>query len=145
MIQIQSSQLGELSVGEEHIIRFSRGILGFEEVTEYILFDIDDSFSYLQSVENAELAFIVMNPFIRFPDYEFKLSDESIAELGISSDKGIAVRCIVTWNSDPSRTTVNLLAPLVFNIEDQTARQIVLQDSVYQTRHSLPQTESEES
>jgi len=145
MIQIQSSQLGELSVGEEHIIRFSKGILGFEEVTEYILFDIDDSFSYLQSVANSELAFIVTDPFIKFPNYEFKLSQEAIEELRISGDKGLAVRCIVTWNSDPSRTTINLLAPLVFNIEDQTARQIVLQDSTYQTRHSLPSTESEGS
>lgn len=144
MVQIQSVHLGELTVGEEDLITFPKGIPGFEEVTEYVLCDVDDMYSYLQAVNQAELAFIVTNPFTHFPDYEFELSDELIEELSIAEEKGVAIRCIVTWNSNPARTTINLLAPLVFNVSDRLGRQIVLQNTAYQTKHFLnPSSQSE--
>lgn len=145
MVQIQSVHLGELTVGEEDLITFPKGIPGFEEVTEYVLCDVDDTYSYLQAVDQAELAFIVTNPFNQFPDYEFELSDELIEELSIAEEKGVAIRCIVTWNSNPARTTINLLAPLVFNISDRLGRQIVLQNTAYQTKHLLNQSSQSES
>lgn len=148
MVQIQSIHLGELTVGEEDFIRFPKGIPGFEGITDYILCDVDETYSYLQSVKQAEVAFIVTDPFASFPDYEFELSDELINELELTQEKGIAVRCIVTWNSDPSRISVNLLAPLVFNVSDRMGKQVVLQNTAYQTRHLLeqpPQKESGES
>ncbi len=148
MVQIQSVHLGELTVGEEDLFKFPKGIPGFEEVTEYVLCDVDESYSYLQAVGQAELAFIVTNPFLHFPDYEFELSEEVISELRLSEEKGVAIRCIVTWNSNPDRTTVNLLAPLVFNISDRVGKQIVLQNTSYQTKHflsPLSQSESGES
>ncbi|WP_172255942.1 flagellar assembly protein FliW [Saccharibacillus deserti] len=145
MVQIQSVHLGELTVGEEDLITFPKGIPGFEEVTEYVLCDVDGTYSYLQAVNQAELAFIVTDPFVHFPDYEFELSDELINELGITEEKGVAVRCIVTWNSNPARTTINLLAPLVFNTSDSLGRQIVLQNTSYQTKHFLNQPSQDES
>lgn len=144
MVQIQSVHLGELTVGEEDLIKFPKGIPGFEEVTDYVLCDVDEDYSYLQAVNHAEIAFIVTNPFIRFEEYEFELSEDLIEELKLSEDKGIAVRCIVTWNSDPARVTANLLAPLVFNISDRLGKQIVLQNTSYQTRHSFPTSVSKE-
>ncbi|OWA36180.1 flagellar assembly protein FliW [Saccharibacillus sp. O16] len=145
MVQIQSVHLGELTVGEEDLIKFPKGIPGFEEVTEYVLCDVDGTYGYLQAVTQAELAFIVTDPFIHFPDYEFELSDEIIHELNLSEDKGVAIRCIVTWNSNPTRTTINLLAPLVFNISDRQGKQIVLQNTSYQTKHFLNQPSQSES
>ncbi|CAM3341727.1 MULTISPECIES: flagellar assembly protein FliW [Saccharibacillus] len=145
MVQIQSVHLGELTVGEEDLITFPKGIPGFEEVTEYVLCDVDGTYSYLQAVNQAELAFIVTDPFTSFPEYEFELSDDLIKELGITEEKGVAIRCIVTWNSNSARTTVNLLAPLVFNTSDRLGRQIVLQNTAYQTKHFLNQPSQSES
>ncbi|OWR26860.1 flagellar assembly protein FliW [Saccharibacillus sp. O23] len=144
MVQIQTVHLGELTVSQEDIITFPKGIPGFEEVTEYILCDVDETYSYLQAVNQAELAFIVTDPFLHFQDYEFELSEELIKDLQLSEEKGIAVRCIVTWNSDPSRTTANLLAPIIFNISDRIARQIVLQNTFYQTKQKLNATSAQE-
>lgn len=145
MVQIQSVHLGELTVGEEDLIKFPKGIPGFEEVTDYILCDVNTSYSYLQAVDQAELAFIVTDPFLHFSDYEFEIPDEIIGELGIKEDKDVAVRCIVTWNSDPNKTTVNLLAPLIFNTADRLGRQVVLQNTAYQTRESLNRPSQSES
>ncbi len=145
MIQIQSVHLGELTVGEEDLIKFPKGIPGFEEVTEYVLCDVDETYSYLQAVSAGEVAFIVTDPFLHFTDYEFQLSEELIEELQLSEEKGIAVRCIVTWNSDPSRITANLLAPLIFNISDRIGKQIVLQNTSYQTKQMLNSSTFKES
>ncbi|NGZ76123.1 flagellar assembly protein FliW [Saccharibacillus alkalitolerans] len=137
MVQIQSVHLGELTVGEEDLITFPKGIPGFEEVTEYVLCDVDGTYSYLQAVNQAELAFIVTDPFLHFRDYEFELSDELMDEIQLKEEKGIAVRCIVTWNNDPARVTTNLLAPLIFNVADRLGKQVVLQNTTYKTRHFL--------
>ncbi|GGN93242.1 flagellar assembly protein FliW [Saccharibacillus kuerlensis] len=145
MIQIQSVQLGELTVSEEDLITFPKGIPGFEEVAEYVLCNVDETYSYLQAADQPEVAFIVTDPFLHFQDYEFKLSDELVEELQLSEEKGLAVRCIVTWNSDPARVTANLLAPLIFNVTDRIAKQVVLVNTTYQTKHPLSSSLSSES
>ncbi|MFK4304073.1 MULTISPECIES: flagellar assembly protein FliW [unclassified Paenibacillus] len=116
---------------------FPKGIPGFEQLREFQLQEHNELFSLFSAVEQPATIFITVNPFDFFEDYEFELSDDALEDIGITSQEQIAVRCICTWNSDQSKTTVNLLAPLIFNVEQHTGKQIVLQNTDYTIKHPL--------
>ncbi|MDN4620372.1 flagellar assembly protein FliW [Paenibacillus sp. PsM32] len=122
---------------KENNYTFPKGIPGFPEFTEYQVIPQYESFSLLQSVDNELVGFIVVDPFIFYPTYEFELPKDVQEELHIESEDQVAIRCIVTWNSVPEQITINLVAPIIFNINEQEAKQIILQTTSYTTKHSL--------
>jgi flagellar assembly factor FliW len=133
---VQTLSSGELHIAEEDIYLFPNGIPGFEDETKFAVIAMEEGpFSYLQSLKNAELSFLVSDPFIFFPEYEFELPDEDTEELEIRD--GILVRCIVTIKEQVEQTTMNLLAPIVLNSINQLGRQTVLHNSPYLTKHLL--------
>lgn len=117
---------------------FPKGLPGFEDLHEFQLQKYNEVFSLLKSAEVPTVAFITVNPFDFFPDYEFQLSDEILEELEITEEAHVAVGCIVTWSSsNHAKSTVNLLAPLIFNTHLFSGKQVVLQNTNYTIRHPL--------
>jgi flagellar assembly factor FliW len=82
------------------------------------------------AIKTPELAFLLADPFIFFPDYSINIEDSHIGEK-------IAIYVIVALNEDFKLSTANLIAPIVIDIESKKAFQIVLEDSPYTTRHYL--------
>ncbi|MFB5759870.1 flagellar assembly protein FliW [Paenibacillus medicaginis] len=121
----------------QDIFYFSKGLPGFEELHGFYLQQHNELFSLLSAVDKPDVSFITVNPFDFHTDYEFKLTEQITDELGIRDESQVAVRCIVTWHSQRSLTTVNLLAPIIFNAEKHTGKQIILQNTPYTTKHSL--------
>lgn len=127
----------QLKITEDKMFHFRKGIPGFEQYTEFVIIQHDEHFSLLQSVENEDVAFIIVDPFQFFSDYEFELSSTDLEELHIQDESEVAVRSIVTWGNEQSKITANLLAPLVFNVRNRTGKQVVLNIKGYATKHSL--------
>lgn len=138
-MKITTSRFGELEIEEKSIIHFSQGIPGFEDLTEYVLIYPEDSqpFAYLQSLEWGELAFIVTDPFLFYPQYQFEISDSLKEELQIASKEDISVWSIVTVTDQLQEATINLLAPLIINERVKSAKQFVLHNTLYKTKHPL--------
>ncbi|ARW33392.1 Flagellar assembly factor FliW [Bacillus subtilis subsp. subtilis] len=91
----------------------------------------------LQSVTSENLAFIVVSPFIFFKNYEFDL-DESTAELlDIDNIQDVEVMTILTMAEPFEKSTANLLAPIIVNRKNMMAKQVVLHDSSYTTKHPI--------
>ena len=136
---IQSTRFGELDIVETDIINFPYGIPGFPDEKSFVsvVNDPDSPFSFLQSTQEAYLTFLVADPFTFFKDYEFVLDDEVDQELGISEEQPPQVFVIATVKEKMEDMTVNLLAPIVINSQKSIGRQIVLEKSVYGTRHQL--------
>jgi flagellar assembly factor FliW len=133
---IETASWGSLELTDEQIFRFDKGIPGFEEFKKFALIVIDDGpFSYLQSVEDKNISFMLADPFVFYPNYEFELPDEEALELGINGQ--IFIRSMLTLQKPLEDSTVNLLAPLVLNPANGKAKQVVLHQTVYQTRHPL--------
>lgn len=124
-------------VSTEEIYFFPKGLPGFEHLKEYKLVEHNDLFSLFSAIDHPAAIFITVNPFDFIPDYEFVLPDDAINEIGIENREEVTVRCIVTWHSDRLKTTVNLLAPLIFNKGNNKGKQIILQNTVYTTKHPL--------
>lgn len=119
---------------------FPAGIPGLpENLKEFIIIALskESPFFYLQSLQDENIGFILINPFAIYPDYEFDLSDEDMELMGLESSEGLAVFCIVNASKGLKNATVNLLAPVVLNIVTGVGRQIVLLDKRYTVSHPL--------
>lgn len=135
---IESLSMGTLEVSEEQIYHFTKGIPGFDEEADFALVALEESsFWVLQSVKEPGHSFLLADPFAFYPSYEFELPDDEAEELGIESE--VLVRCIVTLKEQVEASTINLLAPLIFNPSGQTGKQIVIHRTSYHTKHSLLQ------
>lgn len=119
-----------LEVSEDSVFDISPGLTGFEQLHRYVLLVDDDSpVEWLQSVEQPQLAFALLEPFLFYPDYGFELADRDCEDLGLQEPQDALVRCVLTLHDSAELITANLLAPLVLNRRGHRGRQIVLQDS----------------
>lgn len=135
---IETLSWGKLEVDEEQVYHFPKGLPGFDEETDFALIAMNETpFWYLQSTKSKGLSFLLGDPFIFYPYYEFELPDEEAEELGIDSE--IIVRCVITLKEQVEHSTINLLAPIVLNPIVRFAKQIVLHRAPYHTKHSLLQ------
>lgn len=140
MAEIHSRILGKVDVTNKPVITFESRILGFEEYSEFYLLDMDDdsTFQILQSKDNKDICFILIDPFTIFGDYSPNIHDDDIKRLEIKEPSELLLLTIVTIpNDDYSTMTANLLGPLVFNIKTNKAMQCVVQDDKYTTRHLI--------
>lgn len=134
---IETSTWGSLEITEEQIYEFPKGIPGFEKETRFALLTLEQGpFAYLQSLKEKELAFVIADPFVFYPDYEFELPESESKELALKEDQ-IYVRSIVTIKDSVEYSSLNLLAPIVMNTELRLGRQVVLHNSPYRTNHCL--------
>ncbi len=140
--QVETLRFGQVAVESNAIIEFVRPILGFEHLKEFALFDHDEEspFKWLQSLEDASLAFVVTNPTLFGLTYEFHLPSDACELLAIQSAEEAQVLTIVTIPDEvPAHITANLLAPIVFHNDSRQAMQIVIDNDadLYSTKVRL--------
>jgi len=138
-VQVKSTRFGELDVAEKNILAFPHGMPGFPEENKFAFLEYqqDSPFYFLQSMTDADLAFLLIDPFAFFTDYEFSLDDQLAEEIGLTADNPPSVFNIATVKDKAENMTVNLVAPLLINARDRKAVQIVLEKSDYPTRYRL--------
>ncbi len=147
MKNIVTTRFGNLEIDETDIIRFADGIPGFPEEKEFTMIPLGENepFVFMQSLNEGDLAFLLTNPFIFFKDYEFVLPDEMLEILEIRESKDFATYSILSIpDKNIKNMTANLVAPLIINLNTKQASQVVLEKTVYTTRHRLFQEESVE-
>ncbi len=121
------------------ILTFESGILGFEEIKQYILYYLDDElpFYYLRALGKDHPCFVVCDPLCFVPDYTVRYDDETLRELGARSPEDMRCLAIATIPEDPTNITVNLRSPVIFNISNGMAKQYVTDNTKYTIRHRL--------
>lgn len=131
---INTLKFGEIEIEDERVFNFVMPIIGFDNLSKFVLLDPkkDTLFKWLQSVEDPTLAFPIISVSALNFDYTINLSDVVIEKLDIKTAETLLIMNITSIPQDnPRGTTINLLAPLVFNVENQKAGQIVLTGSGY--------------
>jgi flagellar assembly factor FliW len=136
-MEIETSRFGTITVEDDRVMTFPNGLLGFPNHTRFALIQTgtENYFFWLQSVDEASLAFVITDPTIFFKDYEVPVREEWQTELRIA-DAGL-VQVFVICNKVGEWLTGNLLGPLVVNTENKLAQQIVLTDKKWTTRQPL--------
>jgi flagellar assembly factor FliW len=139
IMNIQTKYFNEITIEEKNIIHFEHGIPGFLEEKQFVLLPLteDNVYYVLQSVQTSELAFVVTNPFLFFKDYDFNLDDATVEQLEIKDATDVAVYSILTLQDPFEKTTANLQAPIIINTKNNHAKQVILNDEKYTTKHPL--------
>ena len=137
-MKVDTKAYGLMEVNEKQKVSIPQGLFGFEDYTDYVLLDSDNQpFLWLQSVDEKEIAFILIDPFLFRKDYEANITDEELAEIGIKSSDNALVFVIVTIPQDGGPMTANLQGPLIINKENMMGMQAILSESKWKTRHDI--------
>lgn len=139
-MQLNAKYFGKITYTEDDLITFSEGLFGFEAYKKFLplpFCEENDSLLSLQSVENEELSFILMNPFTFFPDYAPTLSKQDKAALKVQEDKDVSYYVICVLKDSLEQSTANLKAPVAVNAVNRTARQIILDSPAYSFRQPV--------
>ncbi len=127
-MELQTSRFGTLTVPDEKVLGFPDGLYGFEESRQFVLVDLgrpDSGFFWLQSLEDGDLAFVLVNPLLFAPDYELDAIEEDLAAVGASTLDHAVVMALVSVPEDFRLATANLQAPLLINSDRRLGRQII--------------------
>lgn len=130
-MKIITRDFGELEIDENTVIDIPGGILGFEQHTRYTLISPlgEDTFPmWLQAVDDVQPCFVVYDPMQIYPDYRFEITDSEQTSLKINEDVPYRVLTVAIVPDDYKKTTINLRCPLVINLKDNIAAQIILED-----------------
>ena len=138
-MNVASTRFGPFDVPRESLLTFPSGLLGFPEWTSYVILDHDTDapFKWLHCVEEASLAFVVIDPALFNPNYQVTISPEARLEVGGNEADELSLAVILTIPSDdPSAMTANLRGPLLMNHRTRLCKQLVLTED-YPTRYPV--------
>lgn len=145
-MKILTTRFGEVEFEEKQILEIPGGLIGFPQCERFVLLEhaAGSPYRWLQCVDEPSMAFLVINPSTVVSDYEFRPS-HGVAELLALSDETLKmVLAIVTVPRRMStEATVNLIAPIVINLERRVGKQVILEDSGWGIRHRIYRSNEE--
>ena len=108
-------------------IRLPMGLLGFEQLKDYLLIVKPDEepLGWLQVKGETSFAFVVINPFLVVPDYRPDIPQADVEFLGLESPENALLLNIVTVHKT-GRATLNLKGPIVINRNTAVGKQVVV-------------------
>lgn len=139
-MKVHTKPYGTIEVDERQKLYFPEGILGFENLKDYIMLDASQQpFYWLQSMDVQEIAFVLIDPLLFRPDYTPDVAQAELEEIGLSgkNDENILVFTIVTIPEDQKNMTANLRGPVLINRGTHTGRQAISQNPKWSTRHNI--------
>ena len=139
-MKLNTARFGEIEIEENRIFNFVMPIIGFDMLHKFIILDPnkDTLFKWLQSIEDPALAFPIISVSALNLDYTIDLPDNIVETLDIKNAESLLVMNITSIPQDnPKGTTINLLAPLIFNLDNQNAAQVVLSGSGYDISYPM--------
>lgn len=140
---VKTKNFGVIELDDEKIITFPNGIMGFKDFKKYtLLYDINDdkekfSISWLQSLDEANFALPVVNPYYVKPDYNPVVEDEILKSLGEVNEENILILLSLTVPSDITKMSANLKAPFIINYESKTGVQIIVENQDYEIKYNI--------
>ncbi|WP_153732403.1 flagellar assembly protein FliW [Sporosarcina obsidiansis] len=138
-MQIETKFHGTIQIKPTETWYFPKGLPGFEEETEFALLPIEgnDAFQVLQSTKQASIAFIVANPYTLVDNYTFEIDEPTIGLLEITKPEDIMALGIVSMKKPFEDSTINLQAPLIFQLHNKKAKQMILNENCFDIRHPI--------
>ena len=101
-------------------------LLGFESITAMTLTKIDDIFMQLENTaDEGKPSFTLINPFA-LKAYEIDIPQSIQTLLDIQEESNILIFNIVVIQRPLDKSTINFVAPIIFNTDNQTMAQVIL-------------------
>lgn len=134
---------GEITIADEKLITFPEGIVGFPFLEKFALIhDAENEnapIMWLQSMDEPDFAMPVMEPNLVIEGYNPTVDDEHLAPVGELADDQIYVLVTLTVPPEIEKMSVNLKAPIVINMANNQAVQIIVEDD-FKVKHPIYET-----
>ena len=95
---------------------------------------IDDIFMKLEDSEKNGISFTLVDPFA-LREYSFDIPLEFQKQLDIKKESKLLVYNIMIIQDPIEKSYINFLAPVIFNEDNKTMGQIILDNTKYQDYH----------
>ena len=139
---IETKAFGEVEITDDKIITFPGGIIGFPELKRFTLLHdeekgISAGIRWLQSLEEPGFAMTVMDPLMVKEDYNPEIDDELLAGIGEVTPDNLLVLVTVRIPGDLRQMSVNLQGPVIINVDERKACQIIVDADTYPVRFPI--------
>ncbi len=134
------TKIGELEIDEEKVVRFEKGIPGFESLRDFIVVEKEESYPilWLVSLDSPNVAIPVIDPWLIRVDYTVDIDEETVKELEIEGMEDLRILAVLVIPvGNPKDMTINLMAPIVINKRTGKGKQIIMENSGYGIRHKV--------
>ena len=137
-MNIDSSRFGAIEVPDGSVITLPQGLIGLAGTRFALLAQTESSpFLWLHSVDDGGLAVPLTNPWLFFPEYEVRLSDEDAAQLEVDRPEQLDIFCVVRAADELVDFTINLLSPVVIHSDKRIGKQVINEAGGYGVREPL--------
>lgn len=140
-MKVTTKVFGEITIDDDRIITFPKGIVGFPELTQFaLLHDAEKgtgSIHWLQSLQEPAFAMPVMDPLHVRPDYNPEVDDELLGNLGNLNPEEMLVLVTVTVPKEIKKMTVNLRGPIIINAAEKRAIQVIIEGDEYPVKFPI--------
>ena len=134
---LDTKAYGRVEIEESQLLDFPQGLLGFEEYRKFALIDAHKKpFFWLQSTEEARIAFILIKPSIFHEGYDPGISREDYDDIGAAGVEDCLVFAIVTV-PESGPMTANLQGPLYICKKTRQGKQCISPRDEYRTKHDI--------
>lgn len=139
-MKVETKHFGEIEVEEDQILDFIGGVPGFEG-NRYVLLNSSSEenspFVWLQSLDDTNIALVLVNTFMLYPDYAPDVNDEFLGVLEFDNREDLAVFNVMVIPEKIEDMTVNLKAPIIINNKNRKAVQVICDNSSYEIKHKV--------
>ncbi len=141
-MKIKTRKFGEIEIDENKTLSMPEGLPGFPGFERFVLLEDPKTapFCWFQSLEEPNLALVLMSPFLFKPDYEIDLK-------GFISSRGwenvetkdllVYVVINITKGESVNKIFANLIGPLIINLKNNEVIQVAISNSTYSHRHNV--------
>ena len=138
---IETKNFGSVEIDNDKIYTFENGIPGFEELKKFAIIEetLEDNkkspFLWLQSIEDKNISFILMDVYKIKPDYDPLVYDDDLNSIGEVTENNLLIYNIVVIPEVVTKMTVNLKAPVVINLTTKKGKQMITKNEDYPIKY----------
>ena len=143
-MKMKTRHFGEIDVPEDIILSFDEGIPGFPDSKRFVLMEepdrageADNLFYWLQSVDDADLALMLMDVAKFMPEYVPTVDKEDVEGLGLEGSDPYFVYNVVVIPEEVEKMSVNLKAPIVINDRLKKGKQVLSKNEDYSMKYFI--------
>lgn len=138
-MKTSAAQLERSSKEQGASMFFPEGIIGFNEHKEFSIMrnKSKEPFIWLESCQDSNLSFIIINPKEFKQGYDPILSPVDKTALKINDLSECLIYALVCVPKDSDEISANLLAPIIINKNCNIGRQVILHDQDFSVQHLI--------
>ena len=141
-IALDLPRFGACTYRESEVLVFPWGLPGFANLRRFVALSLEgqEKFVWLQSLDDLSIALPTADPWQIFDEYAPQLPPYAVSSLNLTRPEDFVTLCVVVVSPGAEEMTMNLLAPVVINLQTRTGRQVTLETGGYSVRTPIPRT-----